>query len=90
MVEHDGRCRSSAPCQLDLVLLAEGHQHIIEELAAVVGVDCQQRRAAKPVDGFDHQILHPLRRRGRAPRPPPQVYIPAAIKLFLLWNPVVF
>ena len=45
------------PRQLDVVLLAEADQHLVEKLAAVVGVDPPQRKregAAEPIHRVDH------------------------------------
>ena len=46
------------PGQLDALLPAEGHQHLVEELAAVVRVDPAERegqRASQLIQRIDHQ-----------------------------------
>ena len=48
-----------ASCEIDPMFLAEGDQHLVEKLAAVIDVDPQERKrkcAAKLIDRVDHQL----------------------------------
>ena len=60
------------PCELNALLPAEGHQHLVDELAAVVRVDPAERerqRAAQMIQRVDHQACFAHQERD-ALRPP--------------------